>query len=348
MTTPNLFTFATSELSQDAFICWLLSWADAKYQDKDRSLHECAVNFIAAMFAKHSLPALDKVDSVEVKKQDKFIDVVCVINKKYVILIEDKTNTKEHSGQLEKHLNEIKSRKPSPEKIIPIYYKSEDQSNYSNVLKNDFVPFLRTDILGVLATYTGKNPILIDYREHILNIQKRVDSYKTVPIADWQSRSWAGFYLYLQDALKQGQWSYVPNQSGGFYGFWWHWHSQQSVDDVDCSLNLQLEHKQFKVELDGKRKILVQGKLCIKLTVDKKHRASRTQMRSKWFHLTKGDPNSDTTIKMVKPKRFGLGRSMTVSEHAGDYRVANSDGTINLSETVEVLRAAEKVLTSAF
>ena len=300
------------------------------------------------MFAKHSLPPLDKVDIVEVKKQDKFIDVVCVINKKYVILIEDKTNTKEHSGQLEKYLNEIKSRRPLPEKIIPIYYKSEDQSNYSNILKNDFVPFLRTDIISVLASYTGKNPILVDYREHILNIQKRVDSFKTLPITDWHSRSWVGFYLYLQDALKQGQWSYVPNQSGGFYGFWWQWHSQQGVGaDVDCTLNLQLEHAKFKVELDGKKKTLVQGKLCIKLTVDKKHQASRKQMRSKWFHLTK-DPNSEATINMVKPKRFGLGRSMTVCEHAGEYRVANSDGTINLAETVEVLRAAEKVLASAF
>ena len=32
MTTPNLFKFATSELSQDAFICWLLSWAKKDYE----------------------------------------------------------------------------------------------------------------------------------------------------------------------------------------------------------------------------------------------------------------------------------------------------------------------------
>jgi len=31
-TTPNLFRFATSELSQDAFICWLASWADPGIQ----------------------------------------------------------------------------------------------------------------------------------------------------------------------------------------------------------------------------------------------------------------------------------------------------------------------------
>ena len=25
---PNLFAFGRSELSQDAFLCWLLAWAD--------------------------------------------------------------------------------------------------------------------------------------------------------------------------------------------------------------------------------------------------------------------------------------------------------------------------------
>ncbi len=30
---PNLFEFATSELSQDAVICWLLAWASSKSVD---------------------------------------------------------------------------------------------------------------------------------------------------------------------------------------------------------------------------------------------------------------------------------------------------------------------------
>ena len=30
-TEPNIFHFATKELSQDAFLCWLLSWAKNDY-----------------------------------------------------------------------------------------------------------------------------------------------------------------------------------------------------------------------------------------------------------------------------------------------------------------------------
>lgn len=37
---PNLFTYATSELSQDAFICWLAAWADPKFKDADPALHQ--------------------------------------------------------------------------------------------------------------------------------------------------------------------------------------------------------------------------------------------------------------------------------------------------------------------
>jgi hypothetical protein len=42
MQPPNLFDFATSELSQDAFICWLASWADPSYRDDDEALHATA------------------------------------------------------------------------------------------------------------------------------------------------------------------------------------------------------------------------------------------------------------------------------------------------------------------
>lgn len=46
---PNLFHFATSELSQDAFICWLLSWADPKCEANDASLHRLAVVFLGKL-----------------------------------------------------------------------------------------------------------------------------------------------------------------------------------------------------------------------------------------------------------------------------------------------------------
>ena len=41
---PRLFDYATSELSQDAILIWLLSWADPKHKDANEYLHECQQN----------------------------------------------------------------------------------------------------------------------------------------------------------------------------------------------------------------------------------------------------------------------------------------------------------------
>lgn len=41
----NIFHYATSELSQDAFLCWLFSYA-LKDADNDAALNACAIDFL--------------------------------------------------------------------------------------------------------------------------------------------------------------------------------------------------------------------------------------------------------------------------------------------------------------
>ena len=43
---PNIFSFATSELSQDAMFAWLIKWADVKYKPTDAAIHEIAQSFV--------------------------------------------------------------------------------------------------------------------------------------------------------------------------------------------------------------------------------------------------------------------------------------------------------------
>ena len=66
MQQPNLFSFATSELSQDAFLCWFLSWADSKYEKLDASLHHCARGFISAIFDKHTKTMPDEIIDIKI------------------------------------------------------------------------------------------------------------------------------------------------------------------------------------------------------------------------------------------------------------------------------------------
>ena len=51
MSKPNIFSYATKELSQDAVICWLIACSD---QDTDAELRQLGKSFLRSLFSKHS------------------------------------------------------------------------------------------------------------------------------------------------------------------------------------------------------------------------------------------------------------------------------------------------------
>ena len=52
MNKPNIFTYATSELSQDAVICYILEWAKIENKELNNDLHNLAINFLNSLFDK--------------------------------------------------------------------------------------------------------------------------------------------------------------------------------------------------------------------------------------------------------------------------------------------------------
>lgn len=321
MMRPNIFNYATSELSQDAFLCWFLEWASPEYENYDKNLHACSVNFINKLFEITSINPPLKIEKIDIIKQDNNIDVLCVVNKTYPILIEDKKNSKNHSGQLARYLKDVKSRKYLEKNIIPIYFKTEDQSSYSDVLNNEYQIFLRDDFIDILEKYIGNNEILVDYRNYLQSITKKVESYKFLQVDQWCWHAWVGFYMKLKDLLGAGSWDYVANPSGGFLGFWWHFQG-----DDRCEQYLQLE----------------QNKLCFKIWV--KNSDERRELRWEWYEKIKST-SKKFEINLKKPERFGNGNYMTVCVYDGEYRVVEN-GVVNLQKTVDLLKCAEKILES--
>ena len=90
---PNLFWYATSELSQDAVLCWLLSWADKKQESQNPILHKVGTSFLDSIYenAKVKVPA--SYENIEIRQQDGGIDILCIVNGDTAIIIEDKTGT---------------------------------------------------------------------------------------------------------------------------------------------------------------------------------------------------------------------------------------------------------------
>ena len=92
----NLFSFATKELSQDAILCWIINWMKEKTQDS--TFYQLGKSVLDLFLGENKLSHYDKVT---VKRQYNRIDVLVLYesdNNKYALIIEDKTNTSEHSN----------------------------------------------------------------------------------------------------------------------------------------------------------------------------------------------------------------------------------------------------------
>ncbi|WP_146624472.1 PD-(D/E)XK nuclease family protein [Larkinella arboricola] len=329
---PNLFSFATSELSQDAFICWLASWAKPELKETDPLLHQTAQQFIASLIlkCKREVP---EINTIDVQRQDDRIDVLIVVNKeqddRLAILIEDKTHTNHHSGQLDRYYSLVSGEKYAfrEEQIIPIFFKTGYQSyfdvgRYQLYLRSDFLNVLREGKANGVA-----NAIYDDFLAHLERLESAVNQYVQKPFNDWIATDWIGFYMNLYTELSEfrgANWNYVANPAGGFYGFWWGF-----VDtDQHYSAYLQLE----------------QNKLCFKIEVPLEE--NRVTARAKAYDLLL-EVTQNADMKFVRPARMGNGRYMTVLVMDGDYRLY-SNGTLDLKNTVERLRALTYLLMNAF
>src|SRR5690242_6592316 len=97
---PNLFEFATSELSQDAMLCWLASWAAPDVAASDPDLPALGRAFLEMLFAKAKRSLPEPITYLKVDRQYKRIDIKIAVNDTHAIYIEDKAGTGEHSNQL--------------------------------------------------------------------------------------------------------------------------------------------------------------------------------------------------------------------------------------------------------
>lgn len=322
---PNLFDYATSELSQDAFLCWLISWADSSLKEQDKYLYECASLFVKELLNK----SIDfEINSVEVGRQWNNIDVWALINGRFFIVIEDKKGTVEHSNQLIRYSESAKKHYNKTDiEIQLVYFKMQEQGQYTKVKEAGFFVFGREKMLSILNPYIEKtetiktNDILFDYYKNLKNLDKKINSFKDTPIEKWYWHSWIGFFSELQKQLG-GNWDYVANASGGFLGFWWHWHFATHKEN-DFEFYLQLEENQ----------------LVIKLSCDNSD--SRNEIRD-YFRKKLYPKAIELNIEI---HQFGrIGQWMGVARLNENYRKTDSQGIIDMNITIEGLKKIQLLM----
>lgn len=217
---PNLFDYATSELSQDAALCWCIAWADSRHAPADPAMHAIGRDLVASMFraAKAEVPGGDY--TVTISRQLEHVDIVAELGADYLLVIEDKVHSAEHSDQLNTYAQALKALYPERQ-IVFIFLKTGDQSSYRGVQAALWTTFLRQDLLEVLR-HGGecRNAIYVDFLAMIERREAAVQRFRTTPVAEWGpgDPAYVGLFLQLQVLLGDGDWRYVPNPSGGFLG----------------------------------------------------------------------------------------------------------------------------------
>ena len=326
MQKPNLFTYATSELSQDAIICWLLEWGRVENKELDQELHQIGKLFLDSIFHKFDdIERPSQYHTIEIVKQYKNIDVFCIINNEYAIIIEDKTNTKNHSKQLEKYLNEIK-KKFEESKILPVYFKTGDQGDYSEIIEKGYRIYLRKDFLEVLDQ-PFKNDILNDYDFYLQKIENSVNSYQVDTITSWSWSAGKGFYIALKKELKEGNWGYVSNASGGFLGFWWNFN--------------RLDGYNIYMQIENSTSSPSSFTLKFKLSSGTKEKVDRSII-NKW---KKHIDFENEEFRVTKPRVVRAGRWTTIGILDNEFRITNMDERVNISKTVENIKKIEQILS---
>ena len=213
----NLFYYATSELSQDAFICYLLSFAMKEYENRDPNLASCAREFLRKMMG-DKCP--ENIEVTEIERQHKKIDVLVTVNEKMYIIIEDKTFSKQHGNQIDEYKKLlIKENKPEQD-IHCVYFKPVAQDHPE---QGGVVNITRNEMLAIFNNYKSSNQIYIDYVERIRDIDRLASAFKGTPIEKWDKCIYNGFFDYLTsrgivDISKDFSW----DSGRGTPVLWWY------------------------------------------------------------------------------------------------------------------------------
>ena len=203
----NLFSFATSELSQDAFICWCLNWIN--YSNEE--LYPMAKDIFSNLLEEKDL----ENEEVEIKRQYKKIDVLVILkNSKIAYIIEDKTYTFEHK-QIQRYKEEIeKDPKIKENTIKTVYFKTGFWFSYDDLVSAD-IKIDREDFLKIIKKYKGKNQILDDYCEYFERVTEDEEKEKNYLISQEEikeksywglniSKSSISQYQFMRDIFKDG------------------------------------------------------------------------------------------------------------------------------------------------
>lgn len=351
---PNLYSFATKELAQDATIAYILAWADPVYRNRYPHLHELGAALLRALLKTQlddsEIPA---VQSLVVEAQIKHVDVLVRINGNdpddgLILLIEDKIDTHEHSDQINTYIKEVK--KPHPDTpVVAVYLKTGNASVADLPDPSKCGRFLRQDLLGILDRFPDTSDTIIDnFRSHLQRWEDETNGFSNKPLGEWDGdQKWClliqGLYLELERRMRMDdrhswgnpEWSYVSNPAGGFWYF-----------AFQFTLPFRQPIKEEVIQIDVYLQIEDATRLTLRLGIRDGNNKVNSELMYKALELAEETAAGKYPFNIRKAGRFRGGSSAAVAEitfgDEGGYLALDKNGIIDMDQTIDRLEMAGK------
>ena len=325
--TPNIFSYATSELSQDAIIAWIISWADPSKRCYDESLNEVAISFLKKLINEPHY----EIETVSIKKQWHRIDIGVILNNDIFLISEDKTNTSIHDDQLERYHEFAIKEFGNNRRIIGTYVKTGNETlkTIKAIQKTGYHVVERVDILECINKYKGNSDLIKYFRDHLNTIELKTNSFRSNPLHEWCWEAWEGFYRSLEECIKVTDWGYVANPSGGLLALNWHW---VNFEEDNIRMYLQIEHPK-------------EQHLSDKLSVKIEHsgpREKHSTVRNKYYDLLFKSAKKLNFTQLKRPKCLRDGTYMTIG--FVDMTDIIDPDMIMVNDTIQKLKSYEHLL----
>ena len=331
---PNLFDYATSELSQDAFLAWFCRWADELMTD-DAELQACARTFLQKYIAIQLTDYSEEIRTVEVRRQYEHIDVLLTINKDLSVIIEDKVHTYKHGDQLKRYSEAIDDPK------VKLYIKTGDESEEQKKRIEEvdkYTVITRADLLQSLESCKSENEIFRSFVDRLRGWEDATHSYRQSDV--WSTAQLIGFYKDLERVLPNSKWSYVSNPNKGNHVLNWTW-----VTLPDCKMYLEFSFPQWCAA--KKIPYLDYFKLLVKITALNEPRYDEHQkaLRRELLHKHSKAFIAHANGLVHRPHVLRPGRYMTIAEGGGKHFAKNS-ASIDVMKIAELLHPYEEAVRS--
>lgn len=225
----NLFDFATSELSQDAFFCWSLNWLAVK-EDTEDPYYKYGKAMLDLFLGNNKK---DEYTDVLIKKQfaveqeekrKGIIDILVLFkerNESHALIIEDKTHTSEHSDQIATYKKNLPpTLKKSNDAEIEPYKDLPSENIYTAYVKTGIMYSNDIDIKNKVNTtinfdkllkfldlfYEGSNQtiatinsnIFLDYYKHL----HEINDFQNEIIDNFKKNQYVDNYEYTNGELR--------------------------------------------------------------------------------------------------------------------------------------------------